>query len=298
MPSSWKNSTSDPLQPRRSADAATGLENAAIIKTALKLALVLALGYGLVVGLMFYAQRGLLYAGASFSAAAPRSAPWGQTVRIRTSDGEMLYALRSRAAPGRPTILFFHGNADRVTHYGFLADGLAAHGIGLLAVSYRGFTGSSGSPTEAGLLNDGLAAYDWLAGATTAPIVALGQSLGSAVAVHLARERPELDGVILISAFDSIVELASSIYFFLPVRLLLRDTFRADLWIGEVHQPKLFVHGERDAVVPIRHGRSLFERAPEPKRLRIFDDHGHNDIWTDGLVDEVADFAASIEASR
>lgn len=256
----------------------------------------LALGYGLVVGLMYYAQRGLLYAGASFSGAAPRAAPWGQTVRIRTSDGEILYALRSRAAPGQPTILFFHGNADRVTHYAFLADSLAAHGIGLLAVSYRGFTGSTGSPTEAGLLEDGLAAYDWLAEATNGPIIALGQSLGSAVAVHVARERPELDGVILISAFDSIVELAASIYFFLPVRALLSDTFRTDQWIGEVYQPKLFVHGERDAVVPIRHGRSLFERAPDPKQLRILDDYGHNDIWTDELVNEVASFVASIDA--
>lgn len=258
----------------------------------------LALGYGLVVGLMYYAQRGLLYAGASFAGAAPRAAPWGQQVRIRTSDGETLYALRSRAAPGRPTVLFFHGNADRVTSYAFLADRLAAHGIGLLAVSYRGFTGSTGSPTEAGLLLDGLASYDWLASATSGPIVALGQSLGSGVAVHLARERPELDGVILVSAFDSIVELAASIYFFLPVRTLLSDTFRVDQWIGEVHQPKLFVHGERDAVVPIRHGRTLFERAPEPKRLHVFGEHGHNDIWTDDLMDEIVAFVGSIEENR
>jgi len=259
---------------------------------------VLALGYGLVVGLMYYAQRSLLYAGASIAADAPERAPWGQAVRIRTSDGEILYALRSRAATGRPTVIFFHGNADRVTSYASLANGLAAHGLGLLAVSYRGFTGSTGSPTEAGLLLDGLAAYDWLAGATTEPIIALGQSLGSGVAVHVTRERPELDGVILVSAFDSIVELAASIYFFLPVRTFLSDTFRVDQWIGEVKQPKLFVHGARDAVVPIRHGRALFESAPEPKRLHVFDEHGHNDIWTDGLMDEIVAFSEAIEANQ
>lgn len=297
MPSSSRNSTSDPVRLPRRAAGGPGREEA-IIKTILKIALVLALGYGLVVALMYYAQRGLLYAGASLAGAAPQTAPWGQAVRFRTSDGEILYALRSPAAPGRPTILFFHGNADRVTSYAFLADGLAAHGIGLLAVSYRGFTGSTGSPTEAGLLLDGLAAHDWLADATTGPIVALGQSLGSGVAVHLARERPELDGVILVSAFDSIVELASSLYFFLPVRTFLSDTFRTDSWIGEVHQPKLFVHGERDAVVPIRHGRALFEQAPEPKRLRLFEDQGHNDIWTDSLMDEIVAFAESIEPNR
>lgn len=260
--------------------------------------MVLALGYALVVVLMYYAQRGLLYPGASLAGTAPQRAPWGQAVRIRTSDGEMLYALRSRARPGRPTVLFFHGNGDRVTHYADLADGLSAHGIGLLAVSYRGFTGSTGTPTEAGLLLDGLASYDWLAEATSGPIVALGQSLGSAVAVHLARERPDLAGLVLVSSFDSVVELAASIYFFLPVRPLLQDTYRVDRWIGEVHQPKLFVHGERDQVVPIRHGRSLYALAPEPKQLRVFDAQGHNDIWNDGLLEEVVAFIQSVEAAR
>lgn len=264
----------------------------------IKFALVLALGYGLVVALMYYAQRGLLYPGASLAGGAPRSAPWGQAARIRTEDGEILYALHARAAPGQPTVLFFHGNADRVTNYAFLADGLEARGIGLLAVSYRGFTGSSGAPTEAGLLLDGVASYDWLAERTDGPIVALGQSLGSGVVVHLARERPELDGLILLSAFDSVVDLAASIYFFLPVRPLLRDTYRADRWIGDVRQPKLFVHGERDAVVPIRHGKNLFELAPEPKQLRIFDTHGHNDIWTETLMDEVATFVRSLRSAE
>lgn len=276
--------------------AAGGQEEAAIVRTVIKFAVILALGYGLVVALMYYAQRGLLYPGASIAGAAPRSAPWGQAVRIRTSDGEILYALRSRARPGRPTVLLFHGNADRVTHYASLADGLAAHGIGLLAVSYRGFTGSTGSPTEAGLLLDGLASYDWLAEATEGPIVALGQSLGSAVAVHVARERPDLAGLVLVSSFDSVVELAASIYFFLPVRPLLQDTYRVDRWIGDVRQPKLFVHGERDAVVPVRHGRSLYALAPEPKQLRIFDAQGHNDIWHNGLLDEIVAFVESIEA--
>lgn len=254
----------------------------------------LALGYGLVVALMYYAQRGLLYPGASLAGAAPRTAPWGKSARIRTEDGEILYALHARASVGAPTVLYFHGNADRVTNYAFLAEGLAARGIGLLAVSYRGFTGSSGSPTEAGLLLDGLAAYDWLASNTSGPIIALGQSLGSAVAIHLGRERPELDGLILVSAFDSIVGLASGIYFFLPVRPFLKDTFRADRWIADVGQPKLFVHGERDAVVPIRHGRNIFELAPEPRQMRLFESRGHNDIWTDELMDDVAAFIRAL----
>jgi uncharacterized protein len=114
--------------------------------------------------------------------------------------------------------------------------------------------------------------------------VLLGQSLGSGVAVHLAAERPDVTGIILVSAYDSIVNLAASIYFFLPVRPLMRDTFRSDLRIAEVRQPKLFVHGQRDAVIPIRHGQALFELAPEPKEMIVYDAYGHNDIWTDELM--------------
>jgi uncharacterized protein len=256
----------------------------------LNLVLTAALAYGAVVALMYFAQRPMMYPGASIAGGAPDNPPWGKTVMLDTPDGERLFALHSAAEAGRPTIIFFHGNADRITQYAFLAHGLAARGIGLLALSYRGFTGSTGSPTEEGLLTDGLTAYDWLAERTDGPVVLLGQSLGSGVAVHLAAERPDVTGIILVSAYDSIVNLAASIYFFLPVRPLMRDTFRSDLRIAEVRQPKLFVHGQRDAVIPIRHGQALFELAPEPKEMIVYDAYGHNDIWGEGLIGDVTAF--------
>jgi fermentation-respiration switch protein FrsA (DUF1100 family) len=97
-------------------------------------------------------------------------------------------------------------------------------------------------------------------------------------------------GLILVSAYDSIVNLAASIYFFLPVRPLIKDRFRSDLWIGDVKQPKLFVHGQHDAVIPIRHGQALYELAPEPKRMLVYDAHGHNDIWGEGLLGDAEVF--------
>ena len=109
---------------------------------------------------------------------------------IATPDGETLAALHVPAGKGRPTVLLFPGNGDNIVDYGFLGELLSAHGYGLLAVSYRGYPGSTGSPTETGLLADGLAAFDWLSAQDrSSPIVILGRSLGTGVAVNTAAER-------------------------------------------------------------------------------------------------------------
>jgi fermentation-respiration switch protein FrsA (DUF1100 family) len=211
-------------------------------------------------------------------------------VTIATPDGETLHALHSKASPGSPSILFFLGNADRAGNYAFLAKALAAKGIGLLAPSYRGYPGSTGAPSEAGLLVDGLAAFDWLAAQGDGDIVLLGQSLGSGVAVNTAAERPA-KAVVLLSAYLSVLSVAQKQYPFLPVAPLIRDPFRSDLRIGRVSQPKLFIHGRRDTVIPLSSGEALFRLAPEPKRLLVIEDAGHNDIWNDDLTAEIVRFA-------
>jgi fermentation-respiration switch protein FrsA (DUF1100 family) len=257
--------------------------------------IVAAVAYGLVVAFMYLAQRALLYPGAYATAPELAAAPWGEWTRIATPDGETLAALYAPAAGGKPTILYFHGNADDIRRYGFLAEMLGRQGYGLLAVSYRGYGGSTGSPTEAGLLTDGLAAYDWLAARGGHPIVLLGQSLGSGVAVNTAAER-DAAAIVLISAYDSVLAVARSSYPFLPVAALLKDNFRSDLRIARVGQPKLFLHGDRDGIIPMRFGEALFAAAPEPKRFSIQQDRGHNDLWTTAMVDEVVAFVAAAAA--
>lgn len=240
---------------------------------------------------LLLAQRALLYPGATGGPIAADH--WGETVEILTADGERLSALHSAAQQGHPTVLYFPGNADRIDRYGFLGQGLASRGFGLLALSYRGYPGSTGAPTEAGLIADGLAAYDWLASRSAGPIVLVGQSLGSGVAVAVAAERQPA-GLALISAYDSVLALARKAYFFLPVGLFLKDPFRSDLRIGRVGTPKLFVHGRRDTLVPVGHGEALFLQTPEPKRMVILDEAGHNDIWSERLLREIADFVSEV----
>lgn len=263
-------------------------------RSVLSVTLVIAACYIALVAVLYVTQRSLLFPGAVHGTGEPPARPaWGETVLIETPDGETLHALHSRPRDGRPTVLFFHGNADGIDHYRFLADALARHGIGLLASSYRGYGGSTGRPSEQGLLADGCAAHDWLSADGQDRIVVVGQSLGSAVAVHVAVERPTR-GVVFISGFSSALELARSFYPFVPVAHLIRDPFRSDLWIGDATLPKLFIHGDRDEVVPIRFGRDLFDRAPPPKSFRVHAGSGHNDLWSDVLLEEILIFVEDV----
>ncbi|MDW9610579.1 alpha/beta hydrolase [Sinorhizobium meliloti] len=256
------------------------------------LPLLAAFAYISLVGLTYLSQRALLYPGAS-ATPAPERASWGQNASIQTPDGETLHGLYSRGEPGQPSVLFFLGNADRVSNYGFFAQALAARGIGLLALSYRGYPGSTGTPNEHGLLIDGIAAFDWLAARSGNEIVVLGQSLGSGVAVDTAGQRPAV-AVILVSAYLSVLSLAQTYYPFFPVALLTKDPFRSDLKIAGVRQPKLFIHGRHDTIIPLSSGEALYQFAPEPKQMLIYD-AGHNDLWDARMVDDIIRFVQSQE---
>ena len=115
-------------------------------KLLLILPLTVAFAYAALVGVVYRSQRALLFPGTS-AAPASEHADWGENVSIETPDGESLHGLYSQGISGKPCVLLFFGNGDRVGNYGFLAQALAARGIGLLAVSYRGYPGSTGSPS-------------------------------------------------------------------------------------------------------------------------------------------------------
>lgn len=204
-----------------------------------------------------------------------------EVLHLQTDDGESLLAWLIAPSPGRPLILYFHGNASGLANRGFLFQELTASGDGLLAVEYRGYPGSTGWPSEDGLLRDGEATYAkaLALGVPAARIVAMGESLGTGVAVDLAA-RHEVGALVLDSAYSSIVDIAAARLWMLPVRLLMRDTFRSDEKIGKVAAPVLMVHGTADAIVPIRSGEKLFALANKPKDFIRIDDAGHPALAT------------------
>ena len=156
----------------------------------------------------------------------------GEELRLTTTDGETLVAWYFPAKDGRPLILYFHGNAgaliDRVPRFRMLT----ARGYGLLAVSYRGYGGSTGSPTQSGLMQDGEAAYREACarGYDGNRIVLMGASLGTGVAIALAATH-EAAALVLEAPYLSALDIASAHYPYFPVRWLMLDRFRSDLAI-------------------------------------------------------------------
>jgi len=176
-------------------------------------------------------------------------------------------------------LLVCHGNAgnvgDRVPH----AAQLTAVGFDVLLFDYRGYGRSSGRPSEEGTYRDARAALACALeqpGVEPARIFYLGESLGGAVALDLALNRPPA-GLVLLSAFTGVRELGRLHYPFVPTALV-PDAYPTLRRIHELHAPLLLLHGERDEIVPVSHSRTLFDSAPEPKRLHVFTGLGHNDL--------------------
>ena len=165
---------------------------------------------------------------------------------------------------------------------------IIADGTGVVALSYRGYAGSSGQPSEQGLLRDAAAAYAFTTARYSADrIVVWGFSLGSGVAVALAAEQP-VGKVILEAPYTSIAEVAASAFPIFPVRLVMRDPFHSDQRIARVKAPLLFMHGARDRTIPIAFGERLFALAHEPKQFVRFPEGGHNDLDDFGATETVA----------
>ena len=155
---------------------------------------------------------------------------------------------------------------------------IISDGSGLIALSYRGYGGSSGRPTEKGLLADAAAAYEFaIARYSAERIVLWGESLGSAVAIALAADNP-VGRLVLEAPFTSAVDVGAQHYWFVPVRLFMKDQFRSDLVAGKITAPVLVVHGEDDRVVPLTLGKRLYDLVRSPKSFVSVPRAGHNDL--------------------
>lgn len=199
-------------------------------------------------------------------------------ITLHTADGLSLLAWYRPAKKDKPTMLYFHGNAGHIGSRGFLIKPYLEQGYGMLLTTYRGYSQNPGKPTEQGLYQDARAAMAFL-NAQHIParcIYVIGESLGSGVAVQIATEYP-VGGVILQSPFTSLADVGQAHYFYIPVKWLLKDRFDSLSKIKNVHAPLLIVHGENDAVIPIKFGRKLFEAANEPKQLQVVS-AGHNNV--------------------
>lgn len=239
---------------------------------------------------LWSAQRRLTYFPAGSPPPVGQVLAGGSEVVLTTEDG---LDLRAWWVPGGPTaVMVLPGNGGNRAGRVPLADALRRLGLSVLLVDYRGYGGNPGTPSQDGLLADARAAADWVgAREDVDDVVYLGESLGAAVAVGLARERAPA-ALALRSPFTSLVDVARTHYGPIP-GWLLRDQFPSRQWIGDVTAPLLVVASEADEIVPFALSRQLFEAAREPKQMAAVPDAGHNDrALLDGevLLDAVASF--------
>jgi fermentation-respiration switch protein FrsA (DUF1100 family) len=221
--------------------------------------------------------------------------PGLQETTVTTADGQRLVAWVLPPRDGKPVILYFPGQAGNIGRPGRLDRyrALDEDGEGLFVVSYRGYGGSSGTPSEAGLREDARAAYKAAVARFGDNIVVYGESLGTGVAVGLAAEVP-VKGVILEAPYLSAAAVGAERYPWAPVRWLMRDQFHSDALIGKVTAPILILHGEKDATVPFAQGEALFNLATAPKRLVRFPDGRHGDLPDQGSIPQIITFLRDI----
>jgi fermentation-respiration switch protein FrsA (DUF1100 family) len=259
--------------------------------------IVVSIGYVGVLAVLFLAQRSLLFPIPPTGRTAPAVAGFAEAEEhILTSvDGEKIIVWHVPAKPGHPVVIYFPGNGDSLAGCVGRFRGITSDGTGLVALSYRGYAGSSGHPSEQGLLQDADAAYAFTAARYSADrIVVWGFSLGTGVAVAIAAEHPAAK-LILEAPYTSIADVAASHFRFAPVRWLLRDPFHSDQRMARVTAPLLIMHGERDDTIPIGFGERLFAFAREPKQFVRFPEGGHDDLGNYGAIETARQF---IDASK
>lgn len=251
-----------------------------------------ALIYLFVVIGMYFMQRNVMYYPVNVEV-SPKN--WGvpemQVVKFTTEDGLELSAWYRPARPNKPTILYLHGNGAHIGLRGPLVKPYLDQGLGVLLVTYRGYSGNPGKPTETGLYRDANAAYKFLRQQNVAPecIVLYGESLGTAVAVNLASNH-KVGALVLQSALSSGVDVAKHHYPFLPVNWLLKDRYDAIQLIQSIHRPMLFLHGVNDKIVPMEISQKLFKQANPPKQYLQYPGYGHNDLDSQEMVEHVLGF--------
>jgi pimeloyl-ACP methyl ester carboxylesterase len=203
-----------------------------------------------------------------------------QRVEIPSDDGPIEgWWLEKPDSTSQTVVLYFGGNAEEVLSSAI--DSMAHLDVRrMLVTNYRGYGRTPGRPSQDALFSDALTVYDYAInrlGVASGNVVVVGRSLGSGVATYVTTHRP-VRGVVLITPYDSIKDVAQGLYPLLPVGTLIKHPFRSDLLAPNLQTPVLMLAAADDGVIPPKHAQRLFDVWAGPKRLHILTGVGHNDI--------------------
>jgi uncharacterized protein len=257
---------------------------------------IFALTYCALLAVMYFFQRDLQYF-PSRGNPSPQSVGLSgvRVENLATSDGENVILWYAPAEPHKPTILFFHGNGGEIAGRAERFQFYQQQGFGVAFLSYRGYGGSTGRPTEAGLIMDAAAAYGWLVAQSIMPtsIVVIGESLGSGVAVQIAATK-KIGALALEAPYSSTADVAAKVYWWLPVHFLMKDQFKSADVIRQVAVPLLVQHGDQDEIIPLEFGKKLFAAANEPKAMRVVSGAGHSELFVEATWAREVEFFARV----
>lgn len=246
--------------------------------------------YAGAVGYMYFNQRALQYAATGeVLPLADVALPQAKDIAIPVNDA-VINGWYQPPQPGKPLIVYYKGNSGSFSDEHERYESFVADGFGFLAFDYRGFPASPGSISEAGILADAMAAYDWAQQQGFVTVI-WGRSLGTGPATYVASQR-DAKALLLETPFLSAVGVAAERYPFLPVNWVMLDQFRSDEWIANVTEPVMIAHGTGDATISVSNGERLYALAPNPDELWIVPGADHSDLWAAGIWDKAKAFFA------
>jgi len=268
-----------------------------VIKKSLSFAkwalLLLVVLYAAVHAYMFFFQRSLQYDVAGETLSPNELGLQGiEVVSIPTGDNKVLHAWYAPSSQGKPTIIYYRGNTGSFTREHERFSQFMADGYGFLSLDYRGFPGSPGVLNQTNILQDALAAFDWVA-ARDQNILLWGRSLGSGVATYVASQRDAL-ALALETPYTATVDVALERYPFLLVDMVMEDKFPSREWIKKVEEPLFVGHGTNDQVISVGNGERLFAMAPNAQTLWIYEGGNHDSLWADGIWAQVKPFYETV----
>lgn len=209
-------------------------------------------------------------------------------VFLLAKDGIKILSWYAKAAAGKQTIIYFHGNAGTIADRVERLHPFIQAGYGVMLVSYRGYAGNPGVPTEQGLYNDARAGFYYLQQQDISldNIIIFGESLGTGVAVQMAMEYPT-KVLVLLSPYTSIIDIGQARYPIFPVKLLLKDKYNSMAKINNIMQDVILLHGKKDKVIPFEYGRALFDAYQGNKEILVGEEAEHANILTKTMANKI-----------